>query len=563
MQSNPSRRVNAPRFDGSVRFSETAVFWFGQVTPTVNSVAGRIGYNDDHLYVHVAVFDRRLWYDPSPSPGDLTAWDAVTLYLDLDGNVGGALDLNAYRFDAQLVWWEQPRDNWQVAYAGDGTGWAMASLPFTTSSGWRGDEPNNDQDDRGWTLAFQIPFGSLGLHGPPQQDTVWGLALALHDRDDWGGAPIADQVWPEAMDTQRPVTWGQLAFGMPAYTPPHSLPGGSIAVRHGLNGASVVDADVGGSSVCGQAAAPDYFPTWGELSYLGKDFVNIQNQGDVADWPCFSKYYVSFPLDELPPDKIVVAATLTLRQWGQAGEGWPPGPQPSLIQVLTVGEDWDEAQITWNSASLALENVAATWSDPLENPGWPGEDRNWDVSRPVAEAYAAGSPVRLALYEADYAYHSGKYFYSSDFWYEEYRPTLRITWGRPVISVEKSAAPSSGRVNDLLTYTLDVLGTDQAVTLTDTLPAGVSAPGSFALEGTDVTPTYDSIYHRLVWSDSVSVGNPVTLRYVVTITTSAPQVLTNTAELRELKGDRVTATATIIANPYLSRFPVILKARHE
>jgi hypothetical protein len=365
------------------------------------------------------------------------------------------------------------------------------------------------------------------------------------------------------MDAQRPATWGQLAFGMPAYTPPPSLPGGNIAVRHGLNGATVVDADVGGSSVCGQAAAPGYFPAWGELNYAGKDFANIQNQGDVADWPCFSKYYVSFPLGGLPPDKIVVAAMLTLRQWGHAGEGWPPGPQPSLIQVLTVSEDWDETEITWNSAPLAVENVSATWSDPLENPGWPGEDRNWDVSWPVAEAYAAGSAVRLTLYEADYAYHSGKYFYSSDFWYEEYRPTLSITWGHPVIWVAKSAAPGSGRVNDPVTYTLSILGTGQSLTLTDTLPAGVSAPPSVALEGTDVTPTYDSIRHRLVWSDSVSVGNPVTLRYAVTITTDAPQVLTNTAELRELDGDHVAATATVLANPYLSRLPVVLTARYE
>jgi hypothetical protein len=483
--------------------------------------------------------------------------------LDKDGNTGGAPDANAYRFDAQLTWWEEPRDNWQVAYVGDGSAWSMASLPITIASGWRGDAPNNDQDDRGWTLAFQIPFSSLGLDGPPPQGTVWGLALALHDRDDSGGAPIADQVWPEAMDAQQPVSWGQLGFGMPAYEPPPSVPGGTIVVRHGLDGAIVVDADVGGSSVCGSEAAPDYFSTWGELNYAGKGLVNIQNQGDVADWPCFSKYYVSFPLGELPPDKIVVSATLTLRQWGHAGEGWPPGPQPSLIQLLTVGEDWDEEEITWNNAPLAIENVSATWSEPLANPGWPGEDREWDVSRSVAEAYAAGVPARLALWEADYAIHSGKYFCSSDNLDEEFRPTLSITWGHPSPSVEKSAAPRSAQVGEPVSYALNVFGTGQSLTLTDTLPVGVGAPGQFALEGTGMMPTYDSVHHRLQWSDTVSVVNPVTLRYVVTITTDVPQVLSNSVELRELDGESITATTTIIANPHPFHLPMVLKASNE
>ena len=43
-----------------------------------------------------------------------------------------------------------------------------------------------------------------------------------------------------------------------------------------------------------------------------------------------------------------------------------------------------------------------------------------------------GAPVRLALYEADWAYHSGKYFYASDTgdWNAEGRPTLTVTWGQ-------------------------------------------------------------------------------------------------------------------------------------
>lgn len=94
---------------------------------------------------------------------------------------------------------------------------------------------------------------------------------------------------------------------------------------------------MGGGSDCGDEAKPDdYFPTWGELNYAGRPFVNILNLGIIGDLPCVSKYYVTFPLDSLPPHKTVVSATLTLHQIGNAGEGEDPGPLPSLIQVLTV-----------------------------------------------------------------------------------------------------------------------------------------------------------------------------------------------------------------------------------
>jgi hypothetical protein len=85
MQSSGDRRVNAPHFDGDVRYSETAIFWFGRVTPIENYADVRVGYNDSHLFAELAIFDRRLWYDLSPTPDDLTNWDAVSLYLDMDG----------------------------------------------------------------------------------------------------------------------------------------------------------------------------------------------------------------------------------------------------------------------------------------------------------------------------------------------------------------------------------------------------------------------------------------------------------------------------------------------
>ncbi|HSJ53960.1 MAG TPA: DNRLRE domain-containing protein [Anaerolineae bacterium] len=441
------RRVNVP-YD--VPPEEGAIFWFGRVEPTENYADVRVTYNDTQLFFHIATFDRRLWYDQSPSAGDLTDWDAVTLYLDRGGNTSSEPDATAYRFEGQLVWWEA-RDIYQAAYQGDGGTWVPATIDFETRSGWRGDQPNNDVDDRGWWLQYLIPFESLGLDGPPLQGTVWRLGVALHDRDDSGGTPIDDKVWPEAMEAEQPATWGELAFGIPGHAAPPALPEGTTTVRHGLEGATVVDADVGGSSLCGDEAEPDFFSTWGSLNYAGQSFLNIQNQGDVADWPCFSKYYVTFPLDRIPANTTIVSATLTLFLWGGAGEGWEPEPQPSLIQVCTVGADWSEATLTWNNAPLALENISATWVYPVTAyPGRPGIPSDWDVSRAVAKAYAVGTPLRLVMYESDWAYHSGKYFDTSDTddWGAEGRPTLKVKWGTRIAtpySVYVPLAVGAGR----------------------------------------------------------------------------------------------------------------------
>jgi hypothetical protein len=150
-------RVNAPYFDGAVRYSEMAVFWFGRVTTATNSVDVRVGYRQQKLEVYLSVMDRRLWYDPSPSPGDMTAWDSATLYIDTDGDTGSVPDAHSYRFDAQLAWWED-RASYQAAYQGNGSGWSAAPVPFITWAGWQGDAPDNQIDDRGWTLAMPFRF---------------------------------------------------------------------------------------------------------------------------------------------------------------------------------------------------------------------------------------------------------------------------------------------------------------------------------------------------------------------------------------------------------------------
>lgn len=553
------RKVYAPY---NVPAGEAAIFWFGHVTLAENYADVRIRYTDESLLVDVGIIDRLLWYDPSPVPEGITGWDSVSLYVSQRGNVDEALVAETYRFDLQLDWWESDRSAFQAAYYGDGRGWILADLAFTTGASWNGNAPNDAVDDRGWHASFEIPFASLGLAVPPSQGTVWGLALAVHDRDSAEGPPLADQVWPEAMTPDRPATWGSLVFGdPPVYEPPEALPGGTLTVRQGLDGAVVMDADVGGSSVCGSEAGPDFFPTWGELNYAGKAFVNIQHVGQISEWPCYAKYYVTFPLDALPADKVLLSATLTLYHFGNAGVGWDSGPKPSYIEVLTVGDAWEESTLTWNNAPLALENVGGIWMDPLaEAAPWPGIPRQWDVSGAVADAYEAGEPLRLALYSPDWPFHSGKYFYSSDVGGDgEGRPTLTIAWGHPVITLAMASSSGVGQYGDAITYTLHLTGNGAPLVLVNTLPFGLGGPEDLVWSGTSVSPTYDPDTHTLTWQDSPAAGNGITLTYRAKVETRGMMVLTNSALLRNTEGVIRNAATVLVVNPYNVYLPSTLR----
>ena len=390
----------------------------------------RVGYNNTELYFRIAVVDRRLWYNATnPAPNNLTAWDAVSLFVSTDGNVSATPSTNAYRFDVQPDWWEV-RTKYAASYRGSGSGWIAATVPFTTISSWRGNALNDNIDDNGWVMEFHIPFASLGLSAPPSQaSSPWGLAVTVYNRNDAAGTPISPQIWPESMNANLPASWGQLHFGLPIYTPPPATPGQVATIRNGL-GMTVTDSAVGGHFTCGEGL--ELWSQWGVANYAGKDAFNIQNEADISDWHCFSKYYVTFPLSSLPVGKTVISATLTLHQYGQAGA--PGAAHYSIIQVFTVAEDWNPATLTWNNAPLAVENVGwATVGSVTWPCAWPCVPRTWDVSYAAAQAYASGNPLRLALYSGDGFYDSGKYFVSSAAgdWNAAARPTLQILWGEP------------------------------------------------------------------------------------------------------------------------------------
>jgi hypothetical protein len=422
-------RINVPFRTPGAPDPSRAIMWFGSVSPETNYADIRSFYREDEFYLELHIVDRRLWRDTSPSAADLTMWDS--LYLDLDAGPAETPDsetpdADSLRFVKQLGDAAQT----QAGYRWMGNAWTSAALPFQTVTQWRGDTPNNAGDDQGWMASFTIPFAGLGLAGPPPAGSIWLLALVLHDRDAAAGPALPDQSWPAQIDAQRPATWGELHFGLPGYAPEPATAAGVVSIRQGVDHASVVDAHVGGHTTCG--AGLDYWRAWGEANYAGYTQVNIQNQRDIADFPCFSKYFVTVPLDPIPAEKAVISATLTLFLFGNAGCCQPGNAQPSMIEALTVAGGWDESTISWNHAPAPLENLGSRRVQPVDffDPGVP---YTWDVSRAVAAAYAQGEPLNLAFYSADGEYHSGKYFWSSDA-DQAVRPLLQVTWWEPVDS---------------------------------------------------------------------------------------------------------------------------------
>ncbi len=290
----PLHIINVPYFNGAIKSAETAVFWFGQVTPSDNSADVRLGYNNDFIWICVSTIDRRLWYDPAANLADMLNWDAVSLYLDLD-NIGYRIDSGpVYRFDAQLTWWEA-RTAYQAAYLGTSSGWANTSVGFTTRTQyWGFPEPNDDKDDRAWKVEFSIPFKNLGLSGPPTQGAQWRLAVQIHDRDNaQGSPPIPDQVWPLGMKTEQTDSWEPISFGLPSYQAPPPKAPQTVSLRNGVNGITVLDGAVGGNTNCGSGLS--FWTDWGNHAYPGIRDRNVQNQGNTDDWPCFSRVlsYVS------------------------------------------------------------------------------------------------------------------------------------------------------------------------------------------------------------------------------------------------------------------------------
>jgi hypothetical protein len=416
-------RVNAPYFPDGVRLPETAVFWLGEITAQRNYADVRVGYTRDEFYLQAGIVDRYLWYDAAGRSKGFDQWDALSVYLSDGGKI--------YRFDAQLSWFED-RAKYQAAYLFENGAWTPVDIKFRTRTSWRGNAPNDEVGDRGWMVTYNLPFADLDLVGAAQHGAVWKMGVVLHDRDTKAGPAAVATRWPVSFDDQRTETWGQLGFGLPVYVPPAAVPGETVVIRQGLNGVKTPDSAAGGGTTCGKGL--DYWTTWGEHTDYASEYFNVQNQYDIADWPCFARYYIRFPLDTVPQQKVILSARLVLHMFGSSGGGEWGDPPPSWIQVSRVEDGWQEKTLNWNNNPYALENYGGTWVEGLVKfPGWPGIRYEWDVTQAVAEAYAAGTPVNLGLYTSDGERHTGKYFSTSEVpdWNHKARPRLEILWGYP------------------------------------------------------------------------------------------------------------------------------------
>jgi hypothetical protein len=281
-------------------------------------------------------------------------------------------------------------------------------VPYTGAPGWEVAHRCSAADCRGWSVYGFFPWADFG--GKPQPGAVWPLKVTFDDTD---SGPATRETWP-------PVGSGTLRWGLPLNA------GQNAAKANYLTIALSGDSMLGGGTDCGKDDASDYFSSWGKRNWGSSPHVNIQMQWDIADWPCYSKYYAQWPLSDLPPNTTVISATVEMRQFGNPGYGSGYGEdatKDTVMQVYDVNTAWAENGISWDNAPVPLENTNRTLVKPLPmdcqpTPGWycsPGIPYQFDVTEIVRRAQLSGRDwASMAIYTAAGQYHSGKYFYSRE-----------------------------------------------------------------------------------------------------------------------------------------------------
>jgi hypothetical protein len=489
-------RVNAPLVDGGAdewsRVERRAIFWYGSIGENDNYTDTRVSYSPDHLIFNFQIPDKWLFFHTQPTltTVNFADWDSISVYINTSGNNQQQVGNNSFLFQAMLNN-GQERAAFERVFRGNNGAWVQQNdtqFNITTVSGVRfinngGVNNQNTQVDqikqaKGWRVSLTIPWSALALSGPPSEGELLDLAVVTHDRDNLSGTLSVDKSWPESFNTVSPATWNTLHIGGPSsYVAPPSTGDNMMTIRNGVNGHTVTDAMVGGSTNCGGTDTSqggqeiDIFNAWPLLNYsdptnFQSKLLNIHNEYDISDFPCFSKVYLKTDITGIPSGKVIKSATLTLSMFGQAGqysynEPLPiPTPTPpiairwpSRIQVSSTTGEWDRETINWNNAPMPIENISSTFVDAwtTERLAQNSEELvTLDISKAVSDAYKAGQELNIELYEPDSRFHSGKYFRNSYVNTLSKRPIIEIHWGEPTADLDGDGDSDSDDLDILL-----------------------------------------------------------------------------------------------------------------
>lgn len=296
----------------------------------------------------------------------------------------------------------------------------LNGVPF---SAWAPVPRGNDNDDlRGWAASSGVlPWATFG--SAPVAGDTWPLVIERVDAD--SGKATSVQVQDST------VRWG-----LPDY-----------AGRQTANFVDVPltgDAMLGGSTDCGAPDYPDYFPTWGLRNWGDSPYATVENQWDIADWPCYNALIAKWELPTLPEGATFAGAELTAWMFGQMGYGpgyADDGTQDTIWQAYAVPATWDETTVNWDNAPSFTENVSWTTVYPVPDaPAWDGQPipYSFDVAEIVRRAYARGDSLASVLFNTSAGqYHSGKYFYSRE---GALKPVVRIYYELPATATPSPTA---------------------------------------------------------------------------------------------------------------------------
>jgi hypothetical protein len=443
-ESGALPRLYVPR---STTYDQTAIVWYGTVTPDQSYTDLRLGYDAAGLFANANIVDRDVEFDAGRcdhrNVDDLSGYDATALAFTVGGHT--------YTFVGSFQNWQGCQPQQQQAFM-DGQ---PITTTFTTESGWRGASTNDTQDDAGWTVTFHLPWAALGQSGAPADGSVWSLVATTYNRN---------------QTIQAPGTWqGQIVFGTePVYRPT----GGLTAIASSDIPASQ-EIVAGGSTLCGAPNDTDTtlrFSQWGVRNWLttpGDDprIATLQNQADVADFPCFSRVYQDYVLT--PRAGYVISATLTLTAVGHSGYSTQV-PYPVLDQLAETGPFASNA-LTWNNAPPLIRNVVSAW---VPGSGYP-QAISFDVTQAVARALAAHSDLYLVQYTGEESISSGIYFASINNPATGQRPQLHIVWG----DLPTPTATSTSTPTDTATATFTATATGTPTQTPTSTPTPTNMPG--------------------------------------------------------------------------------------